>query len=167
MRQEYHEVVYGRNDDDKEEGEGLLKWIEEEIQEEYYRESEKEVITYVNSLYEGDEMRKGKFPAIQIYPEGDEFERIDEGLLMHETTVDVIVTTKGPREEAFKESSKMASELYALLMGVVPNLEMIKDAPVRGDIVYSWEGFHRKKHRNLTMSHSKISVTYRWRSGYG
>ncbi len=154
---EHRDIVFG------EKGKvGLLDWLEHVVEQHY--EGEKEVKVYSTSLYKSDKVRKGKFPSVQIYPDGDEFERYNDRTLMHEITVNLAVSTKGPEEEAFKESSRMAEELYDELRNLVPRLKGVQDPPLEGSIDYAWEGFHRKKHRNVQLSHAMVQMVYKFRS---
>ncbi len=156
MLETHEEVLFG--EDHKI---GLLEWMEEMV-EEYY-EGEKDPVIIANGMEEGDEMRKGSFPSIHIYPNGDSFERKSERSMLHEITISLAIGTKGPKKEAFKESSYMAEELYTYFKNVVPRVGPVGDPPIDGEIVYSWSGFQRKKHRNPQLSHSKIDLTYRFR----
>jgi len=156
MLEKHEEILFGKKDNV-----GMLDWLREEVEDHY--EGDKEPVVYANSLTEGDEMRKGSFPSIQIYPNSDNFKRKTDGYMLHEITIALIVSTKGPRNEAFKESSYMAEDLYTHFRNVVPRIGPVRDPPVEGEIVYAWEGFQRKRHRNLQMSHSKVDLTYQFR----
>ena len=156
MLETHEEVLFG-----EEQETGFFEWMKEMV-EDYY-EGEKDLIVFSNSLMDGDELRKGIFPSVQIYPDGDSFERKNERTMIHEITISLAISTKGPKKETFRESTRMAEELYTYFKNVVPRIGPIKDPPIEGNIEYTWEGFHRKKHRNQQMSHSKIALTYRFR----
>jgi len=138
----------------------MVDWMIERV--EAYYEGE-DIIVFSNDIASGDELRKGKFPSVQIYPDGDEFERKTDGSMLHEITIGLAVSTKGPKEEAFKQSSYMAEELYTYFKNVVPRVGPIRDPPVEGEISYSWDGFQRRQQRNSRLSHSNVGLTYQFR----
>jgi len=156
MLETHEEILFG-----EEQETGFLEWMKEMV-EDYY-EGEKDLVVFSNSLMEGDELRKGKFPSVQIYPDGDSFERKLDGVMLHEITIGLAVSTKGPRKEAFKESSHMAEELFTYFKNVIPRIGPIEDPPIEGEIQYAWSGFKHRKHRNSRLSHSNVSLTYQFR----
>ncbi|MFP4002116.1 MAG: hypothetical protein ACLFU5_09475 [Thermoplasmata archaeon] len=156
MLETHEEILYGKDQET-----GILEWLEEMV--EGYYEGEKDVLVFSNRLEEGDELRKGKFPSIQIYPGEDSFERKNERTMIHEITISLAISTKGPKKEAFQESSYMAEELYTRLKNVAPRIGPVRDPPVEGEINYSWDGFQRRSQRNSSLSHSNIEFNYRFR----
>jgi len=156
MLETHEEVLFGKDDN-----KGIIDWMIERV--EAYYEGEGDVLVFSNSLMEGDELRKGQFPSVQIYPDGDEFERKADSSMLHEITIGLAVSTKGPKEEAFKESSYMAEELYTYFKNVVPRVGPIRDPPVEGEISYSWDDFQRSRKGNSRLSHSNVSLTYQFR----
>lgn len=149
-------AIYGLN-----EGEGLLHWIQNELVHEFG--INEDMIIFINSIPEGDELRKGSFPSVQIYPERDDYTQIGDRVFEHITQIKLIVTTKGPRIDGFMESTGLISKMYEHFMGITPRLDRITFAPVKGHLTYSWEGFRVSRHRNLELSHSTIDFQYKWR----
>ncbi len=155
MLNTHEEVLFGKDGN-----KGMIDWIMERVEEYYEGE---DIIVFSNDIASGDELRKGNFPSVQIYPDGDEFERKADGSMLHEITIGIAVSTKGPQEEAFKESSHMAEELYTYFKNVVPRIGPIRDPPIEGEISYSWDGFQMSKKGNSRISNSNVSLTYEFR----
>lgn len=153
----YYEVIYGSEGGKK----GLLEWLKEEIEGICYSKP-KAISVFINSLAEADEIRKGVFPCVHIYPESDKFEKIGDSY-RHETTVKLIATTKGPRKKSFGQAIEWAGLLYDHFRKTYPDLEDIKHPAVEGNIRFSWEGYRTTKHRNLMMAHSTVELVYEWR----
>ncbi len=154
----YYEVIYGVEGGKK----GLLEWIKEEVEGICYSESQP-LSVYINSLAEADEIRKGVFPCVHIYPQHDRFEKVSDRTFDHETTVKIVATTKGPRKKAFKQSIEWSGVIYDHFRETFPDLDEIKHPAVEGDIDFSWEGYRTTKHRNLMLAHSSIDLVYEWR----
>ena len=126
--------------------------------------TERTATVFINTLEEGDEMRKGGFPSVQIYPIEDNFEVINEDCHLHKTKLMLIVTTKGPRDVNFERSILYVTTLYDHIMSTRPRLKIINTVPTNGKLTYAWETFRFSKHRNLELSHSSIELTYEWRT---
>jgi len=153
----YYDVIHGEPGSYT----GLIEWIKKELQSFY--EGKRRLIVFANSLREGDEIRKGTFPSIQVIPREDEFKRLSENMMEHKTKIWIVATTKGPRDQSFYSSMDLAGEIYGHMMEVAPRLDYIHDKPVDGSVDYMWEGFRHTKNRNTELSHSMVSITYRWR----
>ncbi|MFO7991508.1 MAG: hypothetical protein R6U61_04335, partial [Thermoplasmata archaeon] len=151
----YYEVIYGTEDGKK----GLLEWMKSEVEKLCYTGSQS-VSVYINSLAEADEIRKGNFPCVHIYPVSDSFEKVTERTFKHETTVKIIASTKGSRRKAFKQAIEWSGLIYDHFRKTFPDLEGVKHPFVEGDTVFSWEGYRNKKHRNLMMAHSAVELVY-------
>jgi len=154
----YYESIYGSKGGKK----GLLEWIKDEVKKLCYGD-QKSVSVHVNTQSDADEIRKGNFPSILIYPVGDSFEKINDLTFKHKTTVRIISTTKGSRNKTFRQSVEWSGKLYDHFRNTFPDLEHVRHPAVGGNIDFSWEGFSRKKHRNLLLSHSAIDLIYEWR----
>ncbi len=142
---------------------GLLDWIQDVVEDEF-NVDKGELAVKIDDLDEEDGTVRGQFPSVLIFPDGDEFERLNDTVMLHEFTVGLAITSKGPRKEAMRESTKMAERIYTLLNNRIPDIKVVRGAPVEGSVNYTWSGFRGGKKGNRQLSHSKVDFTYKFKT---
>lgn len=142
---------------------GLLDWIQDVVEDEF-NVDKGELAVKIDDLDEEDGTVRGQFPSVLIFPDGDEFERLNDTVMLHEFTVGLAITSKGPRKEAMKESTEVAERIYTLLKNRIPKIKVVRGPPIGGAANYTWSGFRGRRKGNRQLSHSKVSFTYKFKT---